>query len=60
MRWRLTPVRDADSMRVSPSTDGAPATDLPAGYRLSLEINPAPVDRRFIDDQLGEYNAHAA
>jgi len=30
--------------------------DLPAGCRLSIEENPSPADRRFIDEALGAYN----
>src|SRR5271156_2587456 len=31
--------------------------NLPTGCRLSIEKNPSPQDREFIDERLGEYNA---
>jgi len=31
--------------------------DLPIGCRLSIEKNPSPQDRKFIDERLGDYNA---
>jgi GNAT superfamily N-acetyltransferase len=33
------------------------AVTLPTGCRLSIEKNPSWQDRRFIDEQLGDYNA---
>lgn len=49
-----------DSMRAAPGVlkpwPKDPIVHLPSGCRLSIEPDPSPADRRFIDKSLGDYN----